>query len=77
MHIRNDPSIKWPERIHTLLEKRSHDKYYRFHWDHRHDTNDYFNLKEQIEALGRQQIRHENARRDPQAREEKRPRSPR
>lgn len=27
------------------------EKYCHFHHDHRHDTNDYFDLKEQIEVL--------------------------
>lgn len=32
-------------------EKRSNDKYCRFHQGHGHDTNDCFDLKEHIEAL--------------------------
>lgn len=51
VHILDDPSVKWPDRIHAPPKKRSHDKYYHFHWDHGHDTNDCFDLKEQIEAL--------------------------
>lgn len=46
LHIRDDLSIKWPERICALLEKRSRDKYCLLHRDHGHDTNHYFDLKE-------------------------------
>lgn len=73
VHIKDDQSIKWPERIRAPPEKRSLDKYYRFHRDHGHDINDYFDLKEQIKALiqhgqlqrfivERQQVRRKNTR---------------
>lgn len=51
LYINDDLSIKWPERIRAPPEKRNRDKYYRFHQDHGHETNDCFDLKEQIEAL--------------------------
>lgn len=51
VHIRDDRSIKWPERICAPPEKMSQDKYCCFHRDHGHKTNDCFNLKEPIEAL--------------------------
>lgn len=87
VHIRGDPSVKRPERIHAPPEKRSCNKYRRFHRDHGHDPNNYFYLKEQIEALiqrcrlqrfivGPQRIRRENARRDPPTQEERRPEGP-
>ena len=34
--------------------KRNQNKYYRFHRDHGHDTDDCFDLKQQIENLIRQ-----------------------
>ena len=34
--------------------KRPRNKYYRFHRDHKHNTADSYNLKQQIEALIRQ-----------------------
>ena len=34
--------------------KRSRDKYFRFHHDHGHDTANCYNLKQQIEVLIRQ-----------------------
>lgn len=51
MHIRDNPSIKWPDKIRASPEKRSCNKYCQFHWDHGHDTNECFDLKEQIDAL--------------------------
>lgn len=83
VHIKDGPSIKWPERIHAPPKKRSRDKYYRFHRDHGHDTNDYFDLNEQIVALiqrgrlqrfviERLQVRLENTYREPPARHKRR-----
>ena len=49
--IRDEPSLKWPRPFHlspSMCDKR---KYYRFHKDHGHYTEDCRNLKEQIEEL--------------------------
>ena len=49
--IRDKPSLKWPKPLHSvpgLCDKR---KYCRFHKDHGHYTEDFKDLKEQIEEL--------------------------
>ena len=54
MQINDDPSLKWPEKMKGDPNKRNRNKYYRFHRDHVHDTDECFDLKQQIENLIRQ-----------------------
>ena len=54
MQIKDDPSLKWPEKMKGDPNKRSRNKYCRFHRDHGHDTDECFDLKQQIENLIRQ-----------------------
>ena len=54
MQIKDDPSLKWPEKMKGDPNKRNRNKYCCFHRDHRHDTNECFDLKQQIENLIRQ-----------------------
>ncbi|XP_075665452.1 uncharacterized protein LOC142635124 [Castanea sativa] len=54
MQIKDDPSLKWPERMKEDPSKRNKSKYCRFHCDHGHDTNECYDLKQQIEVLIRQ-----------------------
>ena len=54
MQIKDDPSLKWPEKMKGDPNKRNRNKYYRFYRDHGHDTNKCFDLKQQIENLIRQ-----------------------
>jgi ribosomal protein L25 (general stress protein Ctc) len=54
MQIRNDPALKWPGKLLTDPDKRSRDKYCRFHSDHGHNTEDCYDLKRQIEELIKQ-----------------------
>ena len=54
MQIKDDPSLKWPEKMKGDPNKRNQNKYCRFHRDHGHDTDECFNLKQQIEYLIRQ-----------------------
>ena len=54
MEIKDDPSLKWPEKMKGDPNKRNRNKYCRFHRDHGHDTDEYFDLKQQIENLIRQ-----------------------
>ena len=54
MQIKDDPSLKWPEKMKGDPNKHNRNKYYRFHRDHDHDTNECFDLKQQIENLIRQ-----------------------
>ena len=51
MQIKDDPSLKWPEKMKGDPNKRNRNKYCCFHRDHRHDTDECFDLKQQIENL--------------------------
>ena len=46
MQIKDDPSLKWPEKMKGGPNKRNRNKYCHFHRDHRHDTDECFNLKQ-------------------------------
>ena len=54
MQINDDPSLKWPEKMKGDPNKRNRNKYCRFHKDYGHDTDECFDLKQQIENLIRQ-----------------------
>ena len=54
MQIKDDPSLKWPEKMKGDPNKRNRNKYCRFHRDHGHDTDECFDLKQQVENLIRQ-----------------------
>nr|XP_023921419.1 uncharacterized protein LOC112032886 [Quercus suber] len=54
MQIKDDPSLKWLEKMKGDPNKRNMNKYCCFHRDHRHDTDEYFDLKQQIENLIKQ-----------------------
>ena len=59
MQIKDDPSLKWPEKMKGDPNKRNKSKYCRFHRDHGHDTDECFDLIQQIENLIRQgKLRH-------------------
>ena len=51
MQIKDEGALTFPGKLKGDPNKRSRDKYCRFHRDHDHDTADYYNLKQQIEAL--------------------------
>ena len=51
MQIKEDPFLKWPEKMNGDLNKRNKNKYCRFHRDHGHDTDKCSDLKQQIENL--------------------------
>ena len=51
IQIKDNPSLKWLEKIKGYPNKRNRNKYYRFHKDHGHDTDKCFDLKQQIENL--------------------------
>ena len=54
MQIKDDPSLKWPKKMKGDPNKRNRNKYFRFHRDHGHDTDECFDLKQQIKNLIRQ-----------------------
>ena len=59
MQIKDDPSLKWPEKMKGDPNKYNKNKYCRFHRDHGHDTDECYDLKQQIENLIRQgKLRH-------------------
>ena len=45
MQIKDDPSLKWPEKMKGNPNKHNRNKYYYFHRDHRHDMDECFDLK--------------------------------
>ena len=54
MQIKDDPSLKWPEKMKGDPNKRNRSKYCRFHRDHGHDMDECFDLKQQVENLIKQ-----------------------
>ena len=54
MQIKDEEVLTFPGKLKSDPNKRSRDKYCRFHRDHGHDTIDCYDLKQQIEALIRQ-----------------------
>ena len=49
--IKDEQYLKWPKPLHSSPNVRDKRKYCRFHKDHEHYTEDYQDLKEQIEEL--------------------------
>ncbi|GFY99379.1 hypothetical protein Acr_13g0007800 [Actinidia rufa] len=49
--IKHEEFVKWPGKIKTDPQKRNMNKYCEFHRDHGHNTEDCFQLKEQIADL--------------------------
>ena len=54
IQIKDDPSLKWLEEMKGDPNKCNRNKYCRFHKDHGYDTDECFDLKQQIENLIRQ-----------------------
>ena len=46
MQIKDNPSLKWPERMKGDPSKRNKSKYYRFHRDHGHNMDEWYDLKQ-------------------------------
>ena len=51
MQIKDEHYLKWPRPLHSSPNIRDKNKYCHFHKDHGHYTEDYQDLKEQIEEL--------------------------
>ena len=51
VQIKDKHYLKWPRPLHSLPNVRDKRKYYRFHKDHGHYTEDCRDLKEQIKKL--------------------------
>lgn len=51
MEIRDDPALRWLERLKTPSNMRNKKRYCRFHRDHYHDTEDCIDLKQKFEKL--------------------------
>ena len=49
--IKDEHYLKWPRPLHSFPNIRDKKKYCWFHKDHGHYTEDYMDLKEQIEEL--------------------------
>ena len=54
MQIKEYIALTWLGKLKGDPSKRSREKYFRFHWDHDHDTFECYDLKQQIETLIRQ-----------------------
>ena len=46
IQIKDDPSLKWPEKMKGDPNKHNRNKYCRFHKDHGYDTDECFDLKQ-------------------------------
>ena len=55
MRIKDEGALTFPGKLKGDPNKRSRDKYCHFHHDHNHDTADCYDLKQQIEALIKQE----------------------
>lgn len=51
MQIRDLDFLRNPKEIRTTPNRRDKSKYCRYHGDHGRNTNDYFDLKDEIESL--------------------------
>ena len=64
MQIKDEEALTYPEKLKGDPNRRSRDKYCRFHRDHGHDMVDCYDLKLQIEALIKQRKLHKFVRKE-------------
>lgn len=55
IQIKDEGTLTFPGKLKSDPTKRSRNKYCRFHHDHSHDTAECYDLKQQIEALIREE----------------------
>ena len=55
MQIKDEEALTYPGKLKGNPNRRSKVKYCRFHRDHGHDTANCYDLKQQIEALIKQE----------------------
>ena len=46
MQIKDDPSLKWPEKMKEDFSKQNKSKYCHFHRDHGYDASECYGLKQ-------------------------------
>ncbi|KAG8363703.1 hypothetical protein BUALT_Bualt19G0050000 [Buddleja alternifolia] len=53
LHIRDNnlPKLNWPKKMRDTPQRKKSNKYCRFHKDKGHDTEDCFQLKDEIKCL--------------------------
>lgn len=51
LQIKDDPSLRWLEKLKTPLKQRSRNTYCRFHKDNGHNIEECFDMKEHIEDM--------------------------
>ena len=51
LQIKDDPSLKCPKKMKGDPNKRNKNKYCHFQWDHGHDIDECYDLKQQIKNL--------------------------
>ena len=54
IQIKDKGALTFPSKLKGDPSKRSRDKYCHFHHDHKHNTANCYDLKQQIKALTRQ-----------------------
>ena len=70
MQIKDDLTLKWPKPLSSSSKWRDMKKYYCFHKDHGHYTNECRDLKEQIEELIQRGKLQKSVKKDYQARQQ-------
>ena len=51
MAIKGDPTFRWPPTMRTKPNKHDRNKFYEYHNDHGHSTEDCMVLKREIESF--------------------------
>ncbi|XP_058068807.1 uncharacterized protein LOC131218145 [Magnolia sinica] len=54
MKIKGEEFVNWPDKLRSNLNRRNKSKYFHYHCDHRHNTSDCYNLKQEIKRLSQE-----------------------